>query len=93
MLTAESIDVEVVFLSLDHTFRRPVRLPIGATVERALASSGLDEASAHALQITGIGIFGKLVSRQAPLRDGDRVELYRSLAQGPKEARRQRARK
>jgi len=39
-----------------------------------------------------VGIFGKVVEEDAPLTDGDRVEIYRPLAADPKEARRRRAR-
>ena len=38
-----------------------------------------------------LGIYGKVVAADAPLADGDRVEVYRPLAQDPKEARRRRA--
>ena len=38
-----------------------------------------------------IGIYGRVVAKQAPLADGDRVEVYRPLLVDPKEARRRRA--
>ena len=62
-----------------------VDLPAGATVRDALAASGLE---GHAF-----GVFGKRVELDQPLKDGDRVEVYRPLAIDPKEARRRRARK
>jgi len=37
-----------------------------------------------------IGIWGRLRSLEAPLRDQDRVEIYRPLLIDPKEARRRR---
>jgi hypothetical protein len=40
-----------------------------------------------------VGIFGRRVAADAPVADGDRVEIYRSLVNDPKEARRRRARK
>jgi putative ubiquitin-RnfH superfamily antitoxin RatB of RatAB toxin-antitoxin module len=40
-----------------------------------------------------VGIFGAPASPDAPLRDGDRVELYRPLISDPKQARRERAKK
>lgn len=39
----------------------------------------------------GVGVFGKLVALDSPLRNGDRVEIYRPLIADPKEARRKRA--
>jgi hypothetical protein len=38
-----------------------------------------------------IGIHGRVVAAQTPLRDGDRVEIYRALIVDAKEARRRRA--
>jgi hypothetical protein len=39
-----------------------------------------------------VGIFGEVCGRDRVLTDGDRVELYRSLRNDPKQSRRQRAR-
>jgi len=39
----------------------------------------------------GVGIHGRRVPLDAPLADGDRVEIYRALLVDPKEARRRRA--
>ena len=38
-----------------------------------------------------IGIFGKKVKDSAPLREGDRVEVYRALFIDPKKNRRRKA--
>jgi uncharacterized protein len=40
-----------------------------------------------------IGIFGQRCTRETPLREGDRVEIYRQLVADPKESRRSRARR
>lgn len=37
------------------------------------------------------GVFGKAQAADAPLADGDRVEIYRGLSFDPKESRRRRA--
>jgi putative ubiquitin-RnfH superfamily antitoxin RatB of RatAB toxin-antitoxin module len=37
-----------------------------------------------------VGVYGKLVSRERILDEGDRVEIYRALAADPKAARRAR---
>jgi putative ubiquitin-RnfH superfamily antitoxin RatB of RatAB toxin-antitoxin module len=59
-----------------------LRLPAGATVRDALAASGLKGVQ--------VGIFGKRVTMDTRLADGDRVEVYRPLAIDPKDARRRR---
>jgi putative ubiquitin-RnfH superfamily antitoxin RatB of RatAB toxin-antitoxin module len=69
-------------------------LPDGATVHDALVASGL--AVRHPgvdFAVLKVGVWGKLRAPEAPLRDADRVEVYRPLQVDPKEARRQRYRR
>ena len=73
-------------------------LPEGATVATALeaARAVLQARAADAVDepewVDGAtGIFGEVCGRDRPLRDGDRVELYRPLSVDPKAARRARA--
>lgn len=67
-----------------------LQLPAGATLADALEASGLRQR--HALPAEGlrVGIWGKLKELSQPLRERDRVEVYRPLQVDPKEARRQR---
>ena len=68
-------------------------LPAGSTVEDALRASGWLEA--HGLTLEGLrcGVWGRAQPLDHPLRDGDRIELYRPLIVDPKEARRLRYKK
>jgi putative ubiquitin-RnfH superfamily antitoxin RatB of RatAB toxin-antitoxin module len=69
-------------------------LPEGATVRDAIAASGLlARHPAIDMAAQKVGVWGKVRALDAPLRDGDRVEVYRPLKVDPKEARRQRYRK
>lgn len=69
-------------------------LPAGSTVADALRASGLLERHGLAIGDTlSTGIWGKLRPLDTPLREADRVEVYRGLLVDPKEARRQRFRK
>jgi hypothetical protein len=71
-----------------------LELPPGSRVADALRASGLLER--YDLQIAqdlGVGVWGKARPLDTPLRDADRVEVYRGLLVDPKEARRQRYRK
>ena len=64
----------------------------GATAVDAVLASGLLERHPEIdLRRQKLGIYGTVVPRDAPLRDGDRVELYRPLVMDAKEARRRRA--
>jgi uncharacterized protein len=66
----------------------------GATVWRAIERSGiLRQFPEIDPERAAVGIFGKIVSLDMPLKDGDRVEIYRSLIADPKELRRQRVRR
>lgn len=71
-----------------------LRLPAGSTVLDALQASGLlsrhPPIDADRLRL---GVWGRVVARGEPLRDGDRVEVYRPLQVDPKEARRLRQRR
>jgi uncharacterized protein len=70
-----------------------LRLPVGATVERALRESGMLERYAlPAPEQLSVGVWGKRRALTEVLRDNDRVEIYRPLLVDPKEARRQRYR-
>ena len=75
---------------VDHV---ELTLPAGATVDDALRASGLLERHPGIdIGTQKIGVWGKLRALSDPLREGDRVELYRPLKVDPKEARRQRHR-
>jgi hypothetical protein len=65
-----------------------LQLPDGATLSDALLASGLLQR--HTLPAQGIeaGVWGRKLPPETPLREGDRVELYRPLRVDPKEARR-----
>jgi uncharacterized protein len=63
-----------------------VELPAGATINDAVAASGLGFEG-----VSGYAIHGERATLASLLRDGDRVELLRPLQADPKEARRRRA--
>ena len=83
--------VEVVYALPEEQILIELEVEEGTTVQEAIERSGI---LARFPQIdpecVPLGIFGRLVTRGAPLRDGDRVEIYRPLIIDPKEARRKR---
>lgn len=71
-----------------------VTLADGATVRQAVMASGLpEEFDAGALAQLTPGVWGRKCTWDQPVREGDRVEIYRPLQVDPKVARRERFRK
>jgi hypothetical protein len=67
-------------------------MPEGTTARQAVERSGILQRFPEIdLDQVNLGIFGQVVSPDAGLRDGDRVEIYRPLIAEPKQARRERA--
>ncbi len=64
----------------------------GTTAGQAARASGIPERH-PGIDLSQLGIFGRRVAADAPLAEGDRVEIYRPLARDPKETRRERARR
>ena len=87
----ERIHVEVAYAEPDRQFLRRVELQGDATVADAIAASAIAREFGIDAGVLAVGIWSKSVTRDAPLRDGDRVELYRPLKIDPKQARRLRA--
>lgn len=86
------IAVEVISAWPDHVWCRYLTLPAGSTVGDAMNASGWYETTPECdTSRMKIGIYGRIVSLEHPLRDGDRVEVYRPLVADPREARRKRA--
>lgn len=69
-----------------------LELPEGATVRDAVLASGWRQAAPEG-GVPDVGLWGRQCTAQQPLRDGDRVEIYRGLKVDPKVARRERFRK
>jgi putative ubiquitin-RnfH superfamily antitoxin RatB of RatAB toxin-antitoxin module len=71
-----------------------VVLPAGATLRQAVLASGLPDAYPDLdLATASVGVWGRKAAWEQPLREGDRVEVYRPLLVDPKVARRERFRK
>jgi uncharacterized protein len=83
------IQVEVVYCPAPGVVDRvALTLADGSTVAQALDASGvLARHGLHAGSIQ-VGIWGRIEEPDRPLRDLDRVEVYRPLQCDPKEARR-----
>lgn len=83
--------VEVVHASSDVQHVITVELDAAASVADAIARSGLVERFGLRVDDEHVGVWNRRVTLATPLREGDRVEIYRDLIADPKQARRQRA--
>lgn len=89
MAHVEMLNIEVIFCPEPGQIDlRQVQLRPGAVLADALNASGI--LAAHPEPVGGwrLGIWGRVQDSTAPLRDLDRVELYRGLLVDPKESRR-----
>jgi putative ubiquitin-RnfH superfamily antitoxin RatB of RatAB toxin-antitoxin module len=89
---ADFLRATVVYARADRQWELPVQLPAGASLRDAVRCSGL---LALAPELDGaaldLGVYNRRSHADAPLRDGDRVEVYRPLLVDPMVARRLRA--
>ena len=94
MGAAESLlAVEVVYARPGEQVVLGVELPRGSTIQDAIDHSGIARQFPEInLVACKVGVFGKHRAPSTPLRDGDRVEIYRPLLIDPKHARRARVR-
>lgn len=86
------VNVEVAYAKPEEQAIVTLAMPEGATVEAAIKASGLldrfPEIDASELKA---GIFGEACKLDQPVKEADRIEIYRPLIHDPKDARRQRA--
>jgi hypothetical protein len=82
----------VVYCGRDRPWIVDVEVPQGSTLRDAVVASGLPQhVPGLDCAVLDLGVFNELRKPDEPVRDGDRIEVYRPLAIDPKEARRIRA--
>lgn len=86
---SEQLTIEVVFAEVDSQVLCEVKVSRGATVADAIAAAGISNRfPGQDIEALETGVWGRIVSRDYGLANGDRVELYRPLQRDPREARR-----
>lgn len=89
---SEKITVELVYALSQKQELYTLVLPEGTTVRQAIEQSGVLSSNPEIdLAKNKLGVFAKLVKPETPLRDRDRIEIYRPLIADPKAVRKQRA--
>jgi len=85
-------NVEVAYATPQKQLILVVPFEEGLTAEKAIEASGILASFPDIeLENSSVGIFSKPCKLDTPLRESDRVEIYRPLIADPKEVRRQRA--
>ena len=84
--------IEVVYALAEHQELVTLELASASTVLDAIRASGLSSRLSQS-ELARCGVWGRSAGPQTPLRDGDRVEIYRPLIADAKEVRRKRAAK
>jgi putative ubiquitin-RnfH superfamily antitoxin RatB of RatAB toxin-antitoxin module len=91
MAEPAQLQVRICYATPQLQVLRELKVPAGATVQQAIMQSGLlREHAAIDLTNCRVGIYGKLKELDTPVRDQDRIEIYRPLIADPMESRRRR---
>ena len=91
---AERIRAWVVYAAPGIEDLSEVELAPGASIGEAIEACGLaGRLNGFSLAGHRVGVWGKLKSDQAPVADGDRIEIYRPLTADPNTARQHRVEK
>ena len=86
---AGEINVGVAYADPDQQVWLHLKVPEGSTVYDAIPRSELlDRFPQIDLNIQKVGVFGRFVKLDTPLKEGDRVEIYCPIIADPKTVRR-----
>lgn len=85
------MNVGICYADSDRQLWLRLEVPDDSSVEQAIRQSGILERFPEIdLGSQKVGVFGKFVKLEAPVHDGDRVEIYRPIVADPKTVHRRR---
>jgi putative ubiquitin-RnfH superfamily antitoxin RatB of RatAB toxin-antitoxin module len=85
------MNVGVCYADADRQLWLRMEVPDESSVEEAIRRSGILKRFPEIdLTAQKVGIFGKLVKLDAPVKEGDRIEIYRPIVADPRTVRRRR---
>lgn len=83
------MNVGVCYAEADRQLWLRLEVPEGSTVKHAIELSGvLNQYPSIDLSTQKVGIFGKLSKLDSPVKEGDRVEIYRKITADPQTVKR-----
>ncbi len=81
------MNISVVYALPQEQYIEDLDVPEETTIEQALGMSHIHEHFPNLdLSVVKVGVFAKLAKLNQVLRDGDRIEIYRSLPRKPRDA-------
>lgn len=85
------MNVGVCYAEVDRQLWMRLEIPDDSTVEEAINLSGVLKLYPEInLSTQKVGIFGKIAALNTPVKDGDRVEIYRAITADPQQVQRRR---
>lgn len=83
------MNIGVCYAEADRQLWMRMEIPDGSSVKEAIERSGILKRFPEIdLENQKVGIYGKLVKLDAPIKEGDRIEIYRPIIADPKTVRR-----
>jgi len=85
------MNVGVCYAEIDRQLWMRLEVPDSSTIEEAIKLSGVLKLYPEInLSNQKVGIFGKIATLDTPVREGDRVEIYRQITVDPLTVQRRR---
>ena len=85
------MNVGVCYAQADRQLWLKLEVPDGSTIAEAIELSGLLlQYPEIDLVEQKVGVFGKIAKLETPLKEGDRVEIYRKITADPQQVQRRR---
>jgi uncharacterized protein len=85
------MNVGVCYAEVDRQLWMRLEVPDSSTIEQAIKLSGVLKLYPEInLSSQKVGIFGKIAALDTPVKEGDRVEIYRQITADPQLVQRRR---
>jgi putative ubiquitin-RnfH superfamily antitoxin RatB of RatAB toxin-antitoxin module len=92
VMTEETVAIEVVFAVPEKQEVIQIEVPLGTLIRDAVRLSCIESLFPnYDLSMLSVGVWNEVKSQAYVVQSGDRVEVYRSLINNAKDARRRRA--
>lgn len=83
------MNVGICYAEADRQLWLRLEVPENSTIEQVIRCSGILERFPEIdLTRQKVGVFGRLAKLNAPVKDGDRIEIYRPIIADPRTVRR-----